>query len=75
LAGRIAFAEKNYALAVSEFNQSNVQNPQNEYRIAQAYEASGNNAKAKEMYRKVADSNLLNSLNYAFVRNEAKAKI
>ena len=75
MAGRIAFAEKNYTLAIQELNKANVQNPQNLFRIAQAYDASGNAAKAKEMYRKVADFNGLNSLNYAFVRSEASSKV
>ena len=74
MAGRIAFAEKNYALAATELSKANVQNPQNLFRIAQAHEASGNAAKAKEMYRKVAEFNGLNSLVYAFVRKEARAK-
>ena len=38
-------------------------------------EASGDQTKAKEMYKKVADFYVLNSLNCAFVRNDAKAKI
>ncbi len=75
LAGRIAMAEKNYTVALAELQKSNVQNPQNLYRMAQAYEASGNQAKAKEMYKKVAEFNVLNSLNYAFVRNDAIAKM
>jgi tetratricopeptide (TPR) repeat protein len=75
IAGRIAFAEKNYKLALTELNQSNLQNPQNLYRIAQVLEASGNQAKAKEVYKKVADFTILNSLNCAFVQMDAKTKV
>jgi tetratricopeptide (TPR) repeat protein len=75
LAGRIALAEKNYKLALAELNQSNLQNPENLYRIAQVLEASGDQAKAKEMYKKVADFNVLNSLNCAFVQTDAKKKV
>jgi Tfp pilus assembly protein PilF len=75
LAGRIAFAEKNYKAAVAHLNQGNLQDPQNLFRIAQALEASGDQAKAKAMYKKVADFNLYNALNYAFVRSDARAKI
>lgn len=75
LKGRIGYAEKNYRLALSELNQANLQNPQNLFRIAQAYEAAGDVVKAKEMYRKVAEFNGLNSLTYAFVRNDARAKM
>jgi tetratricopeptide (TPR) repeat protein len=74
LTGRIAFAEKNYKAAVAELNQGNLQDPQNLYRIALVLEASGNQANAKAMYKKVADFNLYNALNYAFVRNNARAK-
>ena len=74
MAGRIAFAEKDFKTAFTELNQSNLQNPQNLYRIAQVYEASGDAAKAKEIYKKVSDFNILNSLNLSFVRHQAKAK-
>ena len=74
LAGRIAFAEKDYKLALTELNQSNLQNPENLYRVAQVYEAMGNQVKAKEMYKKVADFNILNSLNCSFVQTDAKLK-
>jgi tetratricopeptide (TPR) repeat protein len=75
LRGRIAFAEKSYKVALTELNQANLQNPQNLYRIAQALEASGDHAKAKQMYKRVAEFNILNALNYAFVRNDAQAKL
>ncbi len=41
LAGRIALAEKDNAKAVSELEQANLQNPQNLYRLSQAYRAQG----------------------------------
>ncbi len=73
LAGMIAMAEKDYDKAIAEFQQGNQQNPQNLYRMCQAYQAKGDKAKAKEFCTKAADFNSLPALNYAFVRTKAKA--
>jgi tetratricopeptide (TPR) repeat protein len=73
LAGTIALAEKDYAKAVSELQQSNLQNPQNLYRMCQAYRGSGDSAKANELCAKAAGFNSLPALNYAFVRTKAKS--
>ena len=72
LAGMIALAEKDSDKAIAQFQQGNQQNPQNLYRLCQAYEAKGDKAKAKEMCTKAADFNSLPALNYAFVRTKAK---
>ena len=73
LAGMIAMAEKDYDKAIAELQQANQQNPQNLYRLCQAYQAKGDAAKAKEMCTKAAEFNSLPQLNYAFVRTKAKA--
>jgi hypothetical protein len=40
---------------------------------AQVQEAIGNQTKAEEIYKEVADFNQLNALIYAFVRTDAQA--
>jgi tetratricopeptide (TPR) repeat protein len=72
LTGRIALAQKNYDQAIAEFEQSNLQNPQNLYRLAECYQAKGDPAKAKDYATKAADFNSLPALPYAFVRTKAK---
>jgi tetratricopeptide (TPR) repeat protein len=73
LAGLIAMAEKNYPTAISELQQANQQNPQNLYRLCQAYQLSGDAAKAKELCGQAAGFNSLPAVNYAIVRTKAKA--
>jgi tetratricopeptide (TPR) repeat protein len=72
LAGMIALAEKDYDKAIAELQQTGQQNPQNFYRLCQAYQGKGDSAKAKEFCGKAADFNSLPALNYAFVRTKAK---
>jgi tetratricopeptide (TPR) repeat protein len=72
LAGIIALAEKNYDQAIAELSQANQQNPQNLYRMAQAYEGKGDKTKASDYYAQAAGFNSLPQLNYAFVRTKAQ---
>lgn len=72
LAGRIALATKDYDKAIAELAQANQQNPGNLYRLAQAYQGKGDNAKAKEFASKAASFNSLPQLNYAFIRAKAQ---
>lgn len=72
LAGMIALSEKDYDKAVAELQQANQQNPQNLYRLSQAYQGKGESAKAKEFGTKAAGFNSLPQLNYAFVRTKAQ---
>jgi tetratricopeptide (TPR) repeat protein len=72
LAGIIALAEKDYDKAIAELQQANQQNPQNLYRLSEAYQGKGDNAKAKEFAAKAAAFNSLPQLNYAFVRTKAQ---
>jgi tetratricopeptide (TPR) repeat protein len=71
LAGRFALAEKKADLAVKELLQANQQNPYNLYRLALAYQLSGDKVKAKEFYTAAAHFNGLPGLNYAFIRTKA----
>ena len=72
LDGMIALAEKDYGKAIAELEQTGQQNPQNFFRLCQAYQGKGDNAKAKEFCQKAADFNSLPLLNYAFVRAKAR---
>ncbi len=72
LAGMIALAEKNYDKAIAELQQTGQQNPQNFYRLCQAYEGKGDRAKSKEFCKKAAWFNSLPLLNYAFIRAKAQ---
>ncbi len=73
LDGIVALAEKNYDKAIAELPQANQQNPQNLYRLCQAYEGKGDAEKAKASCKEAADFNSLPNQNYAFVRARAKA--
>jgi tetratricopeptide (TPR) repeat protein len=72
LAGMIALAEKDYDKAIAELQQTGQQNPHNFYRLCQAYQGKGDNAKAKEFCTKAAGFNSLPLLNYAFIRTKAQ---
>jgi tetratricopeptide (TPR) repeat protein len=71
LAGRIAFAEKDYDTAIAELEQANDQDPSTLYRLSEAYQAKGNFASARDYARKAADFYSLPQLNYAFIRSKA----
>jgi tetratricopeptide (TPR) repeat protein len=73
--GMIALEEKQFDKALEELPQANLQNPYNLYRMALAYEGKGSREQAMEMYKKAANHNTLNSMNYAFIRNQAKQKV
>jgi tetratricopeptide (TPR) repeat protein len=68
----IALAEKDYDKAIAELQQASQQNPQNLYRLSQAYQGKGDNAKAKEFATKAASFNSLPQINYAFIRTKAQ---
>lgn len=72
LNGLIALQEKEYKKALSEFEKSNLQNPQTFYYMAVAYSKDGNVAEAKKYADKCANFNALININQAFVRNKAK---
>jgi tetratricopeptide (TPR) repeat protein len=72
LVGRIALAEKDYTVAAAELEQSNLQDPRNLFRLSQAYEGKGEDAKAHEYLWKSADFNSLLALPYAFVRGKVQ---
>ena len=71
LAGRIALAGKQYDEAITELQQSNLQDPYNLYRLALAYQGKGDTGKARDYAGKAAHWNGLPALNYALVRSKA----
>lgn len=73
LKGMIACQQDDFETAITELNQSNLQNPQNLFRLAKAYKGMGEMEKAKDYCLKAANFNLLNSMQYAFVRTKAAA--
>jgi tetratricopeptide (TPR) repeat protein len=73
LAGILALAQKDYDRAISELLQANQQNPQDLYRLCQAYNGKGDAEKAKEFCGKAANFNSLPQANYAFVRTKARS--
>ena len=73
LNGMIALAMQDYANALTELEQSNMQNPYNYYRMALAYMGLGDNEKTNEYAAKAANFNALANLQYSFIRNKARA--
>ena len=71
VAAMIALEEGDYETALAEIEQTSQLNPYNVYRKAMVYEAEGDTEKAAALYRKAAEFNALNNLNYAFIRAKA----
>jgi len=69
LNGMLAFAEKKYADAAKELEQSNLQNPYNLYRLYLTFKAVDDTKNAELYLQKAIHFNGLNDINYAFVRN------
>ncbi len=74
LYGIIALNKNDFSTALTEFNQANLQNPYNLYRLGLAYEGLGNIEQAKQYYDQAANFNISNSMAYAFIRNKALQK-
>lgn len=72
LMGLVAMEEGDYTQAMAEFGQANLQNPYNLYRAALVYQAMDDKASARKFCTKVVNFNALNSMNYAFIRNDAR---
>jgi tetratricopeptide (TPR) repeat protein len=73
--GMISMQEKDYDQAIDSFLRANLQNPYNLYRLAEAYQAAGQQAAAEDYFSETADHNTLNSMQYAFVRHKAAEKL
>lgn len=68
----IALEEKMFGRAIEELTQANQRDPYTHFRMMLAYQGLNDHERAKEMCQRVVDFNLVNSLNYAFVRNRAR---
>lgn len=75
LLGMIGLKTGDYETARREMEQTNLLNPQNIYRLAQAHEGLKQMGKAKQLYQKAADYNVVNNINLAFVRSKASDKL
>lgn len=71
LAGMVALAQKDHATAIAELRQASQQNPSNLYRLALAFQASGDRAKTRDYLGQAAHFYSLPALNYAFIRAKA----
>jgi len=74
LAGYVDLFLKDYAGAIAELQRADQKDPFVLFLLAQAYEKSGDAAKARETYEQVLASNA-HSLNNAFARPAARAKV
>jgi tetratricopeptide (TPR) repeat protein len=74
LVGYVDLFLKDYAGAVAELKEANQEDPFVLFLLAQAYEKSGDAAKARETYQQVLASNA-HSLNNAFARSVARSKV
>ncbi len=72
LAGRIALAEKSYAVAAAELRQANQQDPRVLYLTAVALQGKGDLQAAKDASVQAADFNGLSNT-YGYVRGKARA--
>ncbi len=73
--GMIAYNQMDFNNAITHFEKANMQNPYNLYRIALAYEGKKEIEKAMNFYKKAANFNVINDLNFWFIRKKTLNKI
>jgi uncharacterized protein HemY len=71
LLGQIAYHQNNFKQAVEHFDQTNKQDIYAKYWRAKAYEKAGQNDKARQLYREIANYNF-NDVGNALVRSEVR---
>ncbi len=69
--GIIALDQKNYDEAISHLTEANMQSPYVMFQLARAYAGKKDTEKAAGYYRKVANADILPTLEYAMVRKQA----
>ncbi|HKW41984.1 MAG TPA: tetratricopeptide repeat protein [Gemmatimonadales bacterium] len=74
LEGFIALYQGRYREAVGHFQYGNLLDPYVKYQLGLATEGAGDVAKAKQLFREVAEYNF-NTLGFALVRNDAQQKV
>jgi tetratricopeptide (TPR) repeat protein len=72
LAGMIALTQSQYDKAINELQQASKLDPYNLYRLALAYQGSGNKVDARKLCTAAAHFNVLPLMNYAFIRLKAE---
>jgi tetratricopeptide (TPR) repeat protein len=75
LLGMLAYAEKDYDKSISEFQESNLDDPFNRYQLAQACIAKDDKKMAIEELDFVVNFNGLLGLSYTMVRNRAEKQL
>ena len=75
LSGIIALAENDYNRAITEFKQSNLEDPYNQYRLAVAYQAKGEKESAIEKFEEVLKYNGLVDIVYVIIRQRAEQQL
>lgn len=75
LKGIFALETEDYTTADTELRQTDQRNAYALYLLGEANEGLGNLEKAKSFYQKAATMNGANSINFAFIREKALAKI
>ncbi len=75
LAGLVNLLEEKYQSAIEEFEKSNQHNTIILYLKGTAFEALGDSAKAKEIYKSVANFNALNNMRWSYIRHKAMEKL
>lgn len=74
LNGIIAMYEKNYQIAIDQFEQADQLNPLNLYQMGLAYEALGMSSEANILIQRAEELNVLNSMNQALVLSKTRFK-
>jgi tetratricopeptide (TPR) repeat protein len=74
-AGIVALEAKEFDAAINELDSASQQNPYNLFRLAQAYSGKGETDKAKSFCKKAATFNAVNSMNQAFVQQQAQSML
>jgi tetratricopeptide (TPR) repeat protein len=72
LTGMIALQENKFDEAIGELGKANARDPLISYETALAYKGKGDQAKAQETARQAAEMYPLPTLNYMFIRADAK---
>ena len=75
LKGIMALETGDFAEAVAELEQANLQDPYNLYRLYRAHRNRGDEKQALEWLQRTVDFNPLNNLNYALIRVRARQEL
>lgn len=74
LTAMTALQEKKYDQAIEELGKANQQDPYVIYLVAVAQQKKGDQAQARETFKRAAEMHLLPTLNYVFIRAKSKGQ-